>query len=61
MSDDKTTTRPNLRTGEQVCGTCEYFDYGTMGEDGHSDCLNRLSPRFQTYVTQTCVHWTQST
>lgn len=33
-----------------VCGDCEYFDLGTMGIDGHSDCLSRLSDRFQTYI-----------
>jgi hypothetical protein len=34
---------------ERICRDCEYFDrhYG--------DCLNRLSPRFQTTADQTCA------
>jgi hypothetical protein len=35
-----------------ICRECEYFDLGVMGMDGHSDCLNPNSPRFQTYDTQ---------
>lgn len=31
--------------------------FGGENEHGHSDCLNRLSPRFQTYAHQTCTHW----
>lgn len=65
MSDPKTsaTTKSNvkLKPSEHICGTCEYFDHGAMGPDGHSDCHNRLSPRFQTYATQTCIHWVQCT
>lgn len=34
---------------EHTCGECEYFDIGAMSTNGHSDCLNNRSPRFQTY------------
>jgi hypothetical protein len=32
-----------------VCRQCEYFDIGAMAMNGHGDCLNNRSPRFQTY------------
>lgn len=32
------------------CRSCEYFDNGLAGLDGHSDCLSASSPRFQTYA-----------
>jgi hypothetical protein len=35
-----------------TCGQCEYFDHGLADKaTGHSDCLNRNSDRFQTYVS----------
>ena len=48
------------------CAYCEYFDGGGIrkveharktGETLHGDCLNSLSPRFQTYASQTCDHF----
>lgn len=47
----------------RVCGSCEYFDGGgTVAirnstkeqKTHHGDCLNRSSPRFQTYSVWTC-------
>lgn len=35
----------------KTCSECEYFDRGIMDINGHSDCLNRHSDRFQTYAT----------
>lgn len=50
------TYTPDTPIGElgRQCRDCEYFDQGTAGKDGHSDCLNRRSPRFQTYANWTC-------
>lgn len=42
-----------------TCKYCEYFDDGGADEFGHSDCLNKLSPRFQTYAHQTCQQWVE--
>ncbi len=42
------------------CGNCEYFDVGAAGPDGHSDCLNRASPRFQTFASDICPDWARS-
>lgn len=42
----------------QTCRNCEYFDVGAMDKDGHADCYNRLSDRFQTQAARTCLHWT---
>ena len=45
------------------CAYCEYFDGGgarnveraqNSGGELHGDCLNKCSPRFQTYAIQTC-------
>ncbi len=45
------------------CVYCEHFDGGGLrrverarktGEQLHGDCLNRSSPRFQTFSGQTC-------
>ena len=54
MKLDPQTTQPRL------CKNCEYFDYGGAEELGHSDCLNRLSPRFQTYAHETCPAWVEA-
>lgn len=50
---------------KKLCRNCEYFDGG--GERAvknnpkkHGDCLNILSPRFQTYGDQTCKWFTPS-
>jgi hypothetical protein len=48
-------------TLERVCRNCEYFDHGTADATGYSDCLNRLSPRFQTYAHWTCEHFLPDT
>lgn len=43
---------PELRlVSAPTCADCEYFDNGAAGPDGHSDCLSKLSDRFQTYAS----------
>lgn len=32
------------------CMDCEYFDHGSVGSDGHSDCHGPRSMRLQTYA-----------
>jgi hypothetical protein len=44
---------------QRVCVNCEYFDCGGFKSDWvprshEGDCLNRLSPRFQTTAERTC-------
>lgn len=36
---------------KRSCENCEYFD------SHFGDCLNRLSPRFQTKPEDTCAAW----
>ena len=54
---DQTQTTPSV---PHTCKHCEYFDDGGADELGHSDCLNRRSPRFQTYAHETCPVWTEA-
>lgn len=44
-------------TEERTCERCEYFDRGSVDALGESDCLNRMSPRFQTRRGMTCRFW----
>lgn len=53
-------------TRERACVHCEYFDGGgarkveraiASGEVLHGDCLNSLSPRFETTSAMTCDHF----
>lgn len=55
---------------DHICANCEYFDGGgeravqnaiKIGVSLHGDCLNRSSPRFQTYSNDTCPVWTATT
>lgn len=56
------TQSPDIKISEpnKTCENCEYFDIGAMEKNGHSDCLNSLSPRFQTYKHESCIQWTES-
>lgn len=47
---DGNTARNPMRS----CDKCEYFYYGIVDSEGHSDCLNSSSDRFQTYAHWTC-------
>lgn len=49
-----------LPTAPRTCWNCEYFDRGLTGDDGVSDCLNHLSPRFQTHREAACLYWVRS-
>ena len=51
---------PVLPAAMPRCGNCEFFDVGAVGPDGHSDCLNRLSARFQTFTADICPDWVRS-
>lgn len=51
---------------KNICSYCEYFDAGGLakaersrasGELLHGDCLNSLSPRFETTSAMTCDHF----
>jgi hypothetical protein len=53
----------------KTCTGCEYFDGGgqravqrAIESDTpiHGDCLNRQSPRFQTWSNETCPAWSES-
>lgn len=49
-------------TAKRTCATCEFFDGGGLLPNGQwkeqeGDCHNRHSPRFQTSVNQTCIHY----
>ena len=54
----------NIEIPKRICRTCEYWDGGgeipaktaTIG-----DCLNSLSPRFQTEPDFTCPQWQADT
>ena len=53
-------TIETLTPKDRRCEDCEYFDIGLVDRGGESDCLNRLSPRFQTHRDWWCVQWVRS-
>lgn len=59
---DQIRVEPNAAAQDRTCRDCEYFDNGAAGPDGHSDCLNSNSPRFQTYAhSEACRSFHPST
>ena len=59
----QTSVARMLAAADRRCRRCEYYDGGGTKPDGEpvsdwGDCLNRLSPRFQTGADDTCDHFT---